>query len=131
MSQAWMTLVRKTQTMGTVYSSPLPSTLTSTTKQSRQNGSGGNKMRRVNAVLNMLLGRKKRYFYYLYMNFICLHMKVTFLGESSLSFDVGRRLFWLKHKWHLKYSEADLTQAISDVSYLLSALCGALTSDRI
>lgn len=124
MSQARMTLVRKTQTMGTVYSSPLPSTLTSITKQSRQNGSGGNKMQRVNAVLNMLLGRKKkRYFYYLYMNFICLHMKVTCLGESSLSFDVGRRLFWLKHKRHLKYSEADLTRAVSDVSYLLSASC--------
>lgn len=58
MSQVWMTLVKKTQTMGTVYSLPLPSTLTLTTKQSRQNGSGGNKMRRVNAVLNMLLGRK-------------------------------------------------------------------------
>lgn len=48
-----------------------------------QNGFGGNKMQRVNAVLNVLLGKKNRYFYYLYMNFICSHIKVTCL-ESRL-----------------------------------------------
>lgn len=55
-------------------------------------------MLRVNVVLNTLLGKKRCYFYYLYVTYMYLYIKETHLEASSLSFDVLRRLFWLKVK---------------------------------
>lgn len=55
-------------------------------------------MRRANAVLNVLLGKKNPLFLLFVYEFYMLTYKSDVLGESSLSFDVGRRLFWLEHK---------------------------------
>lgn len=43
-------------------------------------------------------GEKKLLFLLFVYEFYMLTYKSDLLGESSLSFDVGRRLFWLEHK---------------------------------